>query len=291
MRSWLFIPADSPRKLSKAEGSGADVVIFDLEDSVAVEAKPAARLLLADWLAARPPGQRSGLCYVRINPLDDAALSDLAAVMAGRPDGIMLPKTFGAACVARLARWLEAFEAAHQIAQGSTRIIAIVNETARGALTLAEFGDLREPRLVALTWRAEDLATALGAGTNLAPSGELSLLYQISRANVLLAARAAGVAAIDAISVDFQDPAALEASSARAAAEGFDGRLAIHPAQVAPINAGFQPGAAQIAHARRVLAAFAAVPGAGVVALDGKMLDIPHLKQAQALLLRAGMTA
>lgn len=288
MRSWLFVPADSPRKLARAENSGADVVIFDLEDSVAADQKSEARKLLSAWLSAHPRGTRDFGCYVRINPLNDSALTDLASVLAAQPDGIMLPKTYGPGCVAKLARWLDAFEAAYGLPAGSTRIIAIVNETARGALTLPEFADLREPRLIALTWGAEDLATALGAGTNLDPSGELSLLYRLSRANVLLAARAAGVLAIDAISTDFRNPDALQQASTEAAAEGFDGRLAIHPAQVAPINAGFRPTGAQIQHASRVLTAFAAEPGAGVVQIEGKMYDIPHLKQARALLARAG---
>lgn len=286
MRSWLFCPADSERKLSKGDSAGADIVIFDLEDSVTAERKPAARELLADHLRAHPAERRNAAFYVRINPLDDEALTDLAAVMPGGPDGIMLPKTYGPDCVRRLSLYLDAFEAAFGISQSQTRIIAIANETARGALALAEFGKRPDPRLIALTWGAEDLATALGARSNQDAEGALSLVYRMTRANVLLAARAAGVAAIDAISVDFRDPEALQAASAQAAAEGFDGRLAIHPAQVASINAGFQPTEAEIAHARRVIAAFEAAPGAGAVGLDGKMIDLPHLKQARNVLSR-----
>lgn len=286
LRSWLFIPADSDKKLGKSDATRADALIFDLEDSVAPERKAMARDMLRSHLLARPPGQRPAQFYVRVNPLDDSALTDLAAIMPGRPDGIMLPKTFGADCVARLSFYLDAFEAAQEIAQGLTRIIPVATETARGALTLAEFADRRLPRLSALTWGAEDLATVLGASTNLAPEGGWALTYRIARSNLLLAAKAAGVAAIDTLFVDFRDDAGLLRSCEAAAAEGFEGRIAIHPAQVAGINAGFSPSAAAISHAERVLAAFAAAPGAGTVGLDGKMLDIPHLKQAQAVLAR-----
>lgn len=286
-RSWLFIPADSEKKLGKALACGADALIFDLEDSVAPERKELARGMLADYLRAHPPGAREGgQFYVRINPNDAGALQDLAAIMAGAPDGVMQPKTFGAACVRQLSTWLEAFEAAHALPQGQTRIIAVATETARGALTLAEFADQPCPRLAALTWGAEDLSTALGAAGNTGADGQWTLTYRMARANLLLAAKAAGVAAIDTLYVDFRDEAGLIASCQAAAAEGFDGRIAIHPAQVAGIHQGFAPSAEAIAHAGRVLAAFAASPGTGTVGLDGRMLDIPHLKQAQALLAR-----
>lgn len=290
MRSWLFAPADSARKMDRAVISGADVVILDLEDSVAPDRKDEARGALADFLAAHPRDRRAAQLYVRINPLDATALTDLAAVLPGAPDGIMLPKTFGPGCVQRLSHYLDAFEAAFGLPQGQTKIIAIASETARGALTLAEFADLRLPRLVALTWGAEDLSTALGARGNTGPDGGLSLVYQIVRAQVLLAARAAGVAAIDGISVNYRDAPGLQAASALSAAEGFDGRMAIHPDQIPPINAGYQPGEAEISHARQVIAAFAASPGAGTVGLGGRMLDVPHLKQAHALLALAGLS-
>lgn len=285
-RSWLFIPADSDKKLGKADTTGADALIFDLEDSVAPERKAAARGMLSAHLAARPRGARPAQFYVRINPLDDAALRDLAAVMPGAPDGIMLPKTLGAGCVARLSDYLDAFEAAFDLQQGSTRIIAVATETPRAALTLAEFADRPLPRLAALTWGAEDLSTALGASTNLGTDGGWAITYRMARANLLLAAKAAGLAAIDTLFVDFRDEAGLHAASRAASAEGFDGRIAIHPAQVAGINAGFSPSDAEIAHAQAVVAAFAAHPGAGTVGLAGKMIDIPHLKQAQAVLAR-----
>lgn len=291
-RSWLFIPADSDKKLGKSDETGADALIFDLEDSVAPDRKGLARDMLRAHLAARPPGARKAAFYVRINPLDDAALADLAAVMPAAPDGIMLPKTLGAGCVARLSLYLDAFEAAHGLPAGQTRIIPVATETPRGALTLAGFADTPLPRLVALTWGAEDLSTALGASTNLGADGGWALVYRMARANVLLAARAAGVAAIDTLYVDFRDDAGLRLSCRAAAAEGFDGRIAIHPAQVAGINDSFAPSEADIAHARRIIAAFDAVPGAGTVGLDGRMIDIPHLKQALAVLARhAAITA
>lgn len=248
--------------------------------------KAAARDLLRAHLLVRPPGRRPAQFHVRINPLDDAALIDLAAVMPSRPDGIMLPKTFGVACAERQTLYLHAFEAAHGIASGSTRIIAVATETARGALTLAEFADRPVPRLTAMTWGAEDLAAVLGASSNRGSDGQWTLTYRLAQANLLLAARAAGVAASDTLFVDFRDNDVLRASSRAAAGEGFEGRIAIHPAQVAPINDGFSPMTAEVTHAERVLAAFAAAAGVGTVGLDGKTLDISHLKRAQAVLIR-----
>ena len=280
-RSWLFIPGDSDKKLGKADGAGADALILDLEDSVAPEAKPVAREKVLAHLLARPRAGRASELWVRINPLDDAALPDLAAVMAGNPDGIMIPKTNGAGDVAKLSHYLDAFEAAHELPAGSTRILPVATETAAGTLKLLEFADRVLPRLIGLTWGAEDLSTALGASTNLDPAGGWALVYRLARVQVLLAAKAAGVAAIDTLYVDFRDEAGLRQTSTQAAEEGFSGRIAIHPAQVAPINAAFAPSEAAVAHARRIIAAFDAQPGAGTVGLDGRMIDIPHLKQAR----------
>ena len=280
-RSWLFIPGDSDKKLGKAAAAGADALILDLEDSVAPEAKPVAREKVLAHLLARPRAGRASELWVRINPLDDAALPDLAAVMAGNPDGIMIPKTNGAGDVAKLSHYLDAFEAAHELPAGSTRILPVATETAAGTLKLLEFADRVLPRLIGLTWGAEDLSTALGASTNLDPAGGWALVYRLARVQVLLAAKAAGVAAIDTLYVDFRDEAGLRQTSTQAAEEGFSGRIAIHPAQVAPINAAFAPSVAAVAHARRIIAAFDAQPGAGTVGLDGRMIDIPHLKQAR----------
>ena len=271
-RSWLFIPGDSDKKLGKADGSTADALILDLEDAVSPENKPMARDKVRAHLSARPRKGRK-------------ALEDLAAVMPGAPDGIMLPKTTCADDVRIVSLWLDAYEAANGIEAGSTRIIPVANETAAGTLKLMEFADLPLPRLIALTWGAEDLATAVGASTNLDPAtGQWSLIYRMARAQVLLAAKAAGVAAVDTAYVDFRDEAGLRSASETAAGEGFSGRIAIHPAQVDPINETFAPSSEAVAHARRIIAAFDANPGAGTVGLDGKMIDIPHLKQARNVL-------
>ena len=284
-RSWLFIPGDSDRKLSKADGSTADALILDLEDSVAAANKASARDKVRDHLLARPRGSRRPLLYVRINALDDEALGDLAAVMPGAPDGIMVPKTTCADDVRILSFWLDAFEAAHGIDAGTTRVLPVATETAAGTLKLMEFADLPLQRLIGLTWGAEDLSTALGASSNLDPAtGDWALVYRLARVQVLLAAKAAGVAAIDTLYVDFRDEEGLRRTSECAATEGFTGRIAIHPAQVDTVNAAFAPSREAVAHARRVIDAFEAAPGAGTVGLDGKMIDIPHLKQARNVL-------
>lgn len=284
-RSWLFIPGDSDRKLGKADGSTADALILDLEDSVSPENKPIARDKVRAHLSARPRTSRKPLLYVRINPLDDTALEDLAAIMPGAPDGIMIPKTTCADDVRILSLWLDAFEAAHQIEAGTTRILPVATETAAGTLKLMEFADMHLPRLIGLTWGAEDLSAAIGASTNIDPAtGDWALIYKLARVQVLLTAHAAGVAAIDTLYVDFRDETGLRQSSSRAADEGFSGRIAIHPAQVDPINEAFAPSPEAVSHAQRVLAAFEANPGAGTVGLDGKMIDMPHLKQARKVM-------
>lgn len=284
-RSWQFIPGDSDKKLGKADGSTADALILDLEDSVAPENKPLAREKVLMHLSDRPRASRNSLLYVRINPLGEGAIGDLAAIMLGAPDGIMIPKTTCADDVRIVSLWLDAFEVAHAIVAGTTRILPVATETAAGTLKLMEFADLPLPRLIGLTWGAEDLSAAIGASTNIDPvTGEWALVYKLARVQVLLAAKAAGVAAIDTLYVDFRDEPGLRQSSSRAAAEGFSGRIAIHPAQVDPINEAFAPSPEAVDHARRVIAAFEANPGAGTVGLDGRMIDIPHLKQARGVL-------
>lgn len=285
-RSWLFIPGDSEKKLAKADATGADALILDLEDSVAPERKAEARRLVREFLEQREGKARTAQLFVRVNPLEDSALADLAAVMPGIPDGIMLPKIDGVECVERLSHYLDAFEAAHGIEAGMTRIIPVATETPRATLSLRGFAERHLPRLCAMTWGAEDLATALGASTNLGADGEWALVYRMARADLLVAAKVAGVAAIDTLYVDFRDDEGLRAACRAAAAEGFSGRIAIHPAQVAGINESFSPSTEDVAHARRVVAAFDANPGAGTVGLDGKMIDIPHLKQARDLIAR-----
>lgn len=285
LRSFLFVPGDSEKKLGKGAQSGADALILDLEDSVAPAAKMLARDQVRAYLAARPREGRTPQLWVRINPLDtDMALGDLVAIMPAAPDGIMLPKANGPADVRQLSHYLDALESANGVAPGSTLILPVATETPIAPFRLQDYAGAGLSRLWGLTWGAEDLSTALGASTNLAPSGGWALTYQLVRSLTLMAAHAAGVRAIDTLYVDFKDPEGLFAACQAARAEGFAGRIAIHPAQVEGINAGFSPSPSEIEHARRVIAAFDAAPGSGTVALDGKMIDIPHLKQARQVL-------
>jgi citrate lyase subunit beta/citryl-CoA lyase len=288
LRSLLFIPGDSEKKLGNGDRSGADALILDLEDSVLPENKTRARELTVEYLEARPKIGRAAQLWVRINSLDSAlALADLSAVVAAAPDGVMLPKAEGPADVARLSFYLEALEAQAGIAIGSTRVLPVATETAAAPFNLGAYSSARLSRLVGLTWGSEDLATALGASTNRDASGEWAFTYRIVRSLTLMGARAAGVQPIDTLYADFRDEKGLYAASRASRAEGFTGRLAIHPAQVAAINESYLPSAEEIEHARRVVAAFEASPGSGAVGLDGKMIDIPHLKQAQALIEQA----
>jgi citrate lyase subunit beta/citryl-CoA lyase len=286
-RSWLFVPGDSERKMAKAAGSGADVLILDLEDSVAVENLPTARGLVREYLASRPDRTAQKL-WVRINPLaTPLALADLAGVMPGGPDGILLPKPESAEEVTVLGHYLDAFEAAYGLEAGRTRIMPVATETALGMFQLGAYRG-RTPRLAGLTWGAEDLAAALGAGTNRRADGSYALTYELARSLCLMGAVAAGVPAIDTITADFRDHALVERETEDGRRQGFRGKIAIHPDQVAIINRAFTPSEAEIAWARRVVAAFAEA-GTGTVGLDGQMLDMPHLKLAQGLLARAGL--
>ena len=292
-RAWLFVPGDSERKLAKAEAIGSDVLILDLEDAVAAERRPTARGLVREYLAARAadsPARRSEL-WVRINPLSSPdALADLAGVMPGAPDGIVVPKTESGAQVAALAHYLDALEAREGIRAGRTRIVPVATETAAAVFQLGSYAGVT-PRLAGLTWGAEDLPAALGASTNRGPDGELAFVYQLARALCLAGAVAAGVQPVDTVYPDFRDAAGLEKTCARARMDGFTGKIAIHPDQVPVIQQAFSPTEAEIAHARRVVAAFRASPGVGTVGLDGQMLDMPHLKQAERVLQMAGERA
>ena len=285
IRSWLFVPGDSERKLAKADGAGADALIIDLEDSVADSNKAVARENIAAFLAARPAQARRSRIWVRINPLDRHALGDLAAIVAGAPDGIMLPKADGPADVIRLSHYLDALETREALAPGAIGVLPVATETAVAPFALGSYATTPLARLAGLTWGAEDLAAALGASTNREPSGEFAFIYRWVRSATLLAARAAGVPAIETLHGDFRDTQGLEATSRAAAREGFSGRIAIHPDQVTVINAAFAPSEQDVVFASRVVAAFAEQPGAGTIALDGKMLDLPHLKQARQMLL------
>jgi citrate lyase subunit beta/citryl-CoA lyase len=288
LRSFLFIPGDSERKLGKADGSGADALILDLEDSVSPPNKPMAREMVTAFLKARPRDTRPSQLWVRINPLDsDLVLGDLATIVAGAPDGIMLPKANGPQDVLTASHYLDALEAQAGVDPGTIRILPVATETAVAPFRLGDYATAGLTRLAGLTWGAEDLSAAVGASTNLDEGGQWALTYRLVRSLTLLAAHAAGVQAIDTLFVDFRDEPGLRASCRAARAEGWTGRLAIHPAQVAAINESFMPTDAEIDHARRVVAAFEAAGGAGAVGLDGRMLDIPHLKQAKNVLAQA----
>lgn len=273
-RSLLFVPGDRPERMEKALGLGADALILDLEDSVAPERKQEARAAVADLLG-RDRGHGVAI-LVRINPLDSAFADDDIALLAGhRPDGIALPKAEGARSVRALAGRLPA----------CPPILPIATETPAAIFELGSYREVSN-HLTGLTWGAEDLPAAIGAAASRDENGRLLPPYEMARGLTLFAAHAAGVAAIETVYPDFRDLEGLAAYAVRGARDGFTGMMAIHPSQIAPINAAFTPTEAQLAHARAVIAAFEANPGAGVLQIDGKMIDAPHLKQAKALLAR-----
>lgn len=280
MRSFLFVPADSEKKLAKGAGSSADALIVDLEDSVALSNKEAARKSAVAYLKT---ADRAGPKLVlRINALDTPFWeADLEAVVPAKPDMIVVPKTISGACVKKVGDRID------RLGGGDIGIGCVATETAASLFTLGTYAGAH-PRLAFLTWGAEDLAAALGARDNKDENGNYTGPYQLARTLTLLGAVAAGVAPIDGIYKDFRDDAGLEAEARAAARDGFTGKMAIHPAQVAIINQVFTPGEADLAHARAIVEAFEKAGDVGVVALDGVMLDMPHLKQARALLARAG---
>lgn len=283
MRSLLFVPADSERKLAKAFDCGADVIILDLEDSVSADRKGAARAMARE--VAQTP--RRGTLAVRINPLTTPlADEDLAAVMPATPDLIMVPKTETGRDVTDLSTRLAVHEADSGIDDGKTAIIAIATETAGALFGLHTYRGSSN-RLTALTWGAEDLSAVLGATRTRDETGALTHPYALARTLCLAGAVNADVLPIDTVFTDFRNDEGLDAECAAAAADGYLGKLAIHPAQVRAINAAFTPSQEAIAHAQAVVKAFANAPGAGVVALDGKMLDRPHLTTAEKVLTRA----
>ncbi len=281
-RSWLFAPGDTPAKMAKAAASGVGAVILDLEDSVAETAKPAARTATADFLRARPVDGPQ--LWVRINPLSTPhAAIDLAAVVPASPDGIVLPKPDSAADVVALANQLERLEAEAGLTRGVIRILPIATETPASIFNLGGYGVVG-PRLIALTWGAEDLPAAVGAQVNRLADGNYTDLCRIVRSLTIAGAAAADVPAIETVYPAFRDLDGLRAYAEAGRREGFTGMMAIHPAQVEVIEAVFRPSEAEIAHARAVVDLFAANPGAGVLALEGKMLDKPHWEQAERLL-------
>ena len=281
IRSLLFAPGDSARKIEKALGIGADGVILDLEDSVAAAAKDAARAQVGGLL---PGLSGRGDIVVRINPRGTAwYLADLAAVVPGRPDAILLPKCTGPADLAALDHHLEVLEVASGQDVGRIKVLALVTETAASLLAMPRAGDTGMGRVLAFCFGAEDLSSDLGIPPRL-PDASYPAAISHARAAMLVAAAAAGVAALDTPWPDHRDPVGLAREAGVAAADGFAGKVAIHPEQVGPINAAFTPDPAKVAWAVKVRDGFAANPQAGVFALDGKMIDRPHLRLAERIL-------
>lgn len=291
-RSWLFVPGDSDRKLAKVAACGADAVVVDLEDAVAPSGKVAARNMAREWLEAHRQQVLAGGGYqrwVRINPLGGHLWrDDLYLVMQGRPDGIMVPKASGVEQLRTLAAELYEVEQHCGVQPGSTRIMPQVGETAIGALTIADYATQDMPRLGGISWGSEDLASAIGASRKRDGSGQWTDVFRLVRAQVLLAAHARDLAPIDSPYADFADLQGLKALAEESCADGFAGMLAIHPDQVPVINAAFSPDPGQMAEARAIVDLFAANPGAGALALDGRMVEQPHLLRARRMLERAG---
>ena len=282
MRSWLFAPGDSDRKMEKAADSAADVAIFDLEDAVTEANKPAARTMVREFLAAKTDAEKTRL-FVRVNPMDGPHTpTDLAAVMPAKPGGIMLPKAYGRADVERLDNYLSALEAAHGIAHGTTKVIVLVTEVAAAMFTTGDYKGA--PRVIALTWGAEDLADSIGASNNRNDDGSYGFTYELARSLCLLGAATAEVAAIETIQGDFRDLDGLKTRAKKVRRDGYVGMLAIHPAQVDVINAAFTPTDEEVAEAREIVAIFAANPGVGAIGYKGGMLDRPYLSRAERLL-------
>ena len=274
-RSLLFVPGDRPDRMEKALRASADALILDLEDAVTPDRKREARDCVANFLMREP---RAVPLFVRINPLGSGmADNDLAAIIAGKPEGIVLPKAEGGRSLIDLDQRLKALGDIHAM------ILPIATETPAAIFALGSYGDVT-PRLCGLTWGAEDLPAAIGASTSREEDGRYTPPYEMARSLVLFGAHAAGVPAIETVYPDFRDLDGLKAYVARGRRDGFSGMMAIHPAQVAPINAAFTPSKAEIEWARRVVELFDRNPGIGVLSLDGKMVDAPHLKQAKRLL-------
>jgi len=288
LRSLLFVPGDSERKQVKALASAADALLLDLEDSVSAENLPAARLRVRELLVGQRDRSRQQL-WVRVNALSSGSLlEDLAAVFPGAPEGLMLPKVSLASEVCEISHYLAALEAQAGRRVGDTKLIVIATETAQAVLGLGGYAQnldaVARQRLLGLTWGAEDLSAALGISRKTNADGTLTFTLQMARSMCLLAAAAIGVQAIDGVYVDFRNGAGLEREIQAARGDGFTGKMAIHPDQVGPINAAFIPGATEVEWARRIVAAFENAPQAGVVSLDGKMVDRPHLVQARRIL-------
>ncbi|MFL6689359.1 MAG: HpcH/HpaI aldolase/citrate lyase family protein [Alphaproteobacteria bacterium] len=278
LRSLLFVPADSEKKLAKARASAADALILDLEDSVAAENRPRGRELVTEFLK----DTHSQSVWVRINPLgSDDFIRDVEAVVASNPAGLVVPKANGPHTLNVIDAHILTRESLAALPARSIKLLPVATETAAAVVSLQDYRS-PPPRLAAMTWGAEDLSAELGAATNRDENGEFLLTFKIVRSLCLLAAKAAGVEAIETLHANFRDTMGLERTARAAQREGFSGMLAIHPDQVDIINAAFTPSQADVDHARKVVTAFES--GAGVASLDGRMLDQPHLKQAQHVL-------
>ncbi|TPL52480.1 CoA ester lyase [Mesorhizobium sp. B2-4-4] len=286
MRSLLFVPGDSERKLEKGFGAGADVVIVDLEDSVAPHNKASARKIAARFIVNHRAQTRSAI-YVRVNDLSTGLTDDdLAALIPATPDGVILPKSAGGQDVQHLSAKLRLREAENGLADGATKILPIITETPAAVLAAASYAGA-SARLAGLTWGAEDLSAAIGARTTRDQHGRYTEIFRFARAMTILAAGAAEVAAIDTVFPNFRDMAAFEAECREAERDGFTGKMAIHPDQVPVINAAFTPSVEAVQKSAAIVAAFQAAGNPGVVGIDGKMYDRPHLRLAERLLARA----
>jgi citrate lyase subunit beta/citryl-CoA lyase len=286
LRSLLFVPGDSEKKLAKALRAGADVLLLDLEDSVGADRKAAARAITSVFMGENR-AQSPAALYVRVNDFTTGLTDDdLAAIMPAGPAGIMLPKAIGPKDITRLAAKLRVHEAESGIEDGATRIVALIAETAAGVLAAPTFSDAC-PRLAGVTWGAEDLSADIGARTARDVDGRYTETFRLARTLTILAASAVQAAAIDTVFVNFRDADALKAECMEAERDGFTAKMAIHPAQVPIINEAFTPSADAVAHARAVVDTFAAAGNPGVIGIDGQMYDRPHLRRAERILARA----
>lgn len=285
IRSWLFVPGDSERKMEKGRGNAADALILDLEDSVADSRQEIAREMTCNFLLQETDRNRQQL-WVRINPLDNPlSLPDLAAILKGRPDGIVLPKVYSAADVNKLADYLDILEVREGIPKGSTKIVSVATETAQSLLTFNTYLEGITDRLVGMTWGGEDLSAALGASSNRHPrTGDYDDPFLYARTMCLATARAIDVQPIGVVFVDYKDSDGLHEECLRDRQSGYIGKVSIHPGQPEIINAAFTPSSDEVTHAKKVVQIFEENPGLGTIGIDGKMYDMPHLKQARNLL-------
>lgn len=287
MRSLLFVPGHDQRKLAKGLVAGADALIVDLEDAVPEGDKLRARDVTAEFVAAHHSEQR---IFVRVNAANTGLmLGDLAAVVGARPFGVMLPKCGGAGDLVQMDAYLSALEAREGLDLGHVKVLPIVTESAGALLSMGSY-TTTTPRLCGMLWGGEDLAADVGTVSNRDDRGAYTAPYELARSLSLMGAAAAQVMAVDAVYTNFRDPEGLRAEAACALRDGFSAKAAIHPDQVAVINAAFEPSAEAIEWAGKVIAAFDAAPHAGALSLEGKMLDRPHYRSAQRVLVRAPQT-